>query len=147
MVLFTIGFTKKPAKKFFNILKENEVCKVIDVRVNNNSQLAGFTKEEDLKFFLKELLNIEYIHEVQFAPTKELLTKYNKGIINWEEYEKTFNEILQQRNICRLIKDKYNFNFEKNCLLCSEVLPNYCHRRLVGEYLQKFIPDLKLIHL
>lgn len=147
MKLFTIGYTKKSAREFFETLKHNSVVTLIDVRLNNSSQLAGFTKKEDLKYFLKEILNANYLHETQFAPTKELLDNYKKGFIKWDEYEKEFLSILEKRNVQLLIQTKYKMNFDRTCLLCSEEKPDFCHRRLVAEYIKRFIPDIEIIHL
>jgi uncharacterized protein (DUF488 family) len=147
MRIYTIGYTKKSAQEFFEALRCNNIEVVIDVRLNNTSQLAGFTKKEDLQYFLKMILNAKYIHEKEFAPTKELLDNYRKGNINWNDYEKEFLSILNERNISSLLEVKYKMNFDKTCLLCSEENPDLCHRRLVAEYIKRFIPDIEIVHL
>lgn len=147
--LYTIGFTKKSARQFFTLLKNNNIRIVADVRLNNVSQLAGYTKKKDLQFFLTEFLKIDYIHELDLAPTKEILNNYKKCKISWEEYESKYIKLLDTRKI----KDKLNKNYKKNfdgiCLLCSEPTAEHCHRRLAAEYLVKLYPELniQIIHL
>ena len=133
MTIYTIGFTKKNADKFFNLLKSNQVKKVVDVRLNNVSQLAGFAKRDDLIFFLREICNCEYEHIPDLAPTEEILKPYKKGEIVWAQYEEKFLTLMAQRNIEKHIN---LLQFEDGCLLCSEHLPHECHRRLVIEYLK-----------
>ena len=84
MKLYTIGFIKKSARVFFETLLKNNIKRLVDIRLNNTSQLAGFTKREDLRYFLEAIGNIEYIHLEKFAPSKELLNAYKKKLINWE---------------------------------------------------------------
>ena len=143
MKLFTIGFTKTSAQNFFERLKNAKVRRIIDVRKNNISQLAGFAKEKDLKYFSKEIGNIDYFHNLELAPTKELIDGYRKKEIDWKEYESVFNEILKERKI----QDLDPALFKNACLLCSEDVPHQCHRRLVAEYLKKFWKNLEIIHL
>ena len=136
----TIGFTQKSAEDFFCLLKKSNTKLLIDVRINNVSQLSGFAKKNDLQFFLKELCNIEYQHMPELAPTDSLLKLYKKGDISWERYETEFLNLMAKRNIEKLV----NANLlENSCLLCSEHKPHFCHRRLVVEYLNKN-SDLKL---
>lgn len=134
MTIYTIGFTKKNAENFFYLLKTNQVKKVVDVRLNNVSQLAGFAKRDDLMFFLREICNCEYEHIPDLAPTEEILKPYKKGEIVWAQYEEKFMTLMAQRNIEKYIN---LLQFEDGCLLCSEHLPHQCHRRLVIEYLKK----------
>ncbi|HUV79613.1 MAG TPA: DUF488 domain-containing protein [Candidatus Bathyarchaeia archaeon] len=142
--LYTIGFTKKSAKKFFEILKKNNVEKIIDIRLNNTSQLAGFTKMEDFKYFLNEIGDIKYIHMLDCAPTEDLLKNYKKRNITWNEYEKRYFDILEKRNI---LKDIDYSIFNNACLLCSESSPKFCHRRLLAEYLAEHKTEISIIHL
>jgi uncharacterized protein (DUF488 family) len=132
--IFTIGFTKKNASTFFNFIKSSDVKTLIDVRLNNVSQLAGFAKRDDLKFFLKELCNVDYVHSPELAPTKEILNAYKKGEMPWEKYEDKFLNLMSQRNIERTISPVL---LDHGCLLCSEHEPHLCHRRLVIEYLNE----------
>lgn len=142
--LYTIGFTKKSAKQFFELLTTNDVKEIIDTRVNNTSQLAGYAKGKDLEFFAKEIANIDYQHELDFAPTKELLSKYRKKEMTWEEYEIEYMNLLDMRRVGK----KTNIEkLHKNCLLCSEHTAEKCHRRLLAEYLKEINTDVAIIHL
>ncbi len=146
MKVFTIGFTQKNARKFFSLLRDNNVKTVVDIRLNNTSQLAAFAKGDDLKFFLTEFCNIEYIHDTTFAPTDELLKDYKNKKVSWLDYEKEFDRIMGMRNIKSYIAKNYA---DKNsiCLLCSEALPNQCHRRLVAEIFKDTLHDVQIINL
>lgn len=145
MDIFTIGFTKKNAETFFNFLQSSKVKTLIDVRLNNVSQLAGFAKRDDLKYFLKELCNAEYVHSPELAPTKDILNAYKKGDMPWNVYEDKFLNLMGQRNIEKSIKPVL---LDHGCLLCSEHEPHLCHRRLVVEYLNQHSDlDLKVKHL
>lgn len=145
MDIYTIGFTKKNAETFFNFLKVSNVKTLIDVRLNNVSQLAGFAKRDDLKFFLNELCGADYVHSPELAPTKDILNSYKKGDMSWEVYEDKFLNLMGQRNIERSIKPAL---LDHGCLLCSEHEPHLCHRRLVVEYLNQYSDlDLKIKHL
>jgi len=144
MNIYTIGFTKKSAKEFFEILKRNKIEQVVDIRLNNTSQLAGFAKKNDLKYFLKEILNIEYFHFEFLAPTEELREIYPKGN-DWNLYVKRFRQLLNDRKILNKLDKPF---FEKRtCLLCAESTPENCHRRLLAEYLKENWSDVKIIHL
>lgn len=131
MKIYSIGFTEKSAEKFFTLLNENRIDTLIDVRLNNISQLAGFSKKNDLSYFLKELCNIDYVHLPDLAPTKEILNPYKKGDITWESYEDKFLNLMSKRNIEKIDRTLMS----DSCLLCSEHKPHHCHRRLVIEYL------------
>ncbi len=142
--LFTIGFTGKSAEIFFTLLKEAGVKKIIDTRVNNVSQLSGFAKGTDLKYFASEIADIEYEHNLDFAPTKELLSNYRDKKITWEDYEIEFIKLLEEREI----SSKYKIEVLNDCcLLCSEHEPDQCHRRLLAEYLKKRNGAIEIIHL
>jgi uncharacterized protein (DUF488 family) len=134
MKINTIGFTKKNAQTFFNFIKNEKVTTLIDVRLNNVSQLAGYAKRDDLKFFLKEICDTDYLHIPDLAPTKEILNGYKKGGMSWERYEDNFLNLMAQRNIERILKPTL---LNDSCLLCSEHEPHFCHRRLVVEYLNE----------
>ncbi len=145
MNVYTIGFTKKNAETFFNFIKESDVKTLIDVRLNNVSQLAGFAKRDDLRFFLKELCGADYVHSPELAPTKDILNAYKKGDMPWETYEDKFLNLMSQRNIEKSIKPAL---LDHGCLLCSEHEPHLCHRRLVVEYLNQHSSlDLEVKHL
>jgi uncharacterized protein (DUF488 family) len=142
--LYTIGFTKKNAQQFFDTLVKSGVKRVIDTRLNNVSQLAGFAKREDLKYFLRMIGNIEYIHLLELAPTKDILDTYKKEGGDWETYEKKFLQLMSDRKIEeRISPDLLN----GGCLLCSEAKPHNCHRRLVAEYLNEKWGNVKICHL
>jgi len=145
MEIYTIGFAKKSAEAFFGALRKAGIKRLVDIRLNNTSQLAGFTKRDDLKFFLKELCNSEYIHEPLLAPTPEILNSYKKKKISWQEYEQRFLELMAERKIEEKI-DRSLFN-GPTVLLCSEPKADRCHRRLVLEYLQNNWGNLKIMHL
>lgn len=141
---FTIGFTKKSAETFFTKLRESGVKRLLDVRLNNSSQLSGFAKRDDLRFFLKTIADIEYEHVPELAPTKDILAAYKKHGGDWEVYEAEFMELMAKRSIETQLRQE---DFQSSCLLCSEHLPKLCHRRLVLEYLQEKWGDISVSHL
>ncbi|MFC0338367.1 Protein of unknown function, DUF488 [Kushneria avicenniae] len=145
MKVYTIGFTQKDAEKFFSFLKVSQVKTLIDVRLNNVSQLSGFAKRDDLRFFLKELCGADYAHLPELAPTKDILSAYKKGDMPWRQYEDKFLNLMAQRNVEKSIVPSL---LDHGCLLCSEHEPHFCHRRLVVDYLNENSSlDLKVKHL
>ena len=144
--LFTIGTAKKSAENFFKFLEYNEVKFVIDVRLNNTSQLCGFSKYPDIKFFLNKISNIEYVVDNQLAPTQDLLMTYKNKNIDWEKYVEEFNKLMKKRDIIRYIKTMYE-DLDKYCLLCSEQKPDHCHRRLLAELIRDNFEDYQIVHL
>jgi uncharacterized protein (DUF488 family) len=142
--LFTIGFTQKSAADFFGTLSQAGIKKIIDVRLNNVSQLAGFTKRKDLEYFLAQICHISYVHLPELAPTKDILDAYKKNKGDWETYESQFLELMQERKIAEKIDPEL---LDGGCLLCSEPTPHHCHRRLVAEYLQQSWGEVKICHL
>lgn len=142
--LFTIGFTKKNAEMFFTTLRNANVRRVLDIRLNNVSQLAGFTKKDDLKFFLREICHAEYFHFPQCAPTKDILDAYKKDGGAWESYARAFLPLIRSRRIETILTPTL---LDQGCLLCSEPTPAKCHRRLVAEYLQTHVDGLVVRHL
>lgn len=142
--LYTIGFTGKTAEQFFALLKKAGVEKIIDTRINNVSQLAGFAKGADLKFFAKAVGGMAYEHVVEMAPTKELLARYRDKELTWEEYEVEYLRLLDQRKVAEKTTVE---SLDKGCLLCSEHTPEKCHRRLLAEYLQREKGGIEVIHL
>ena len=142
--LFTIGFTKKTAEAFFTTLSKAGVRRVIDIRLNNVSQLAGFAKRDDLHYFLRTICNIDYMHKPEFAPTKDIMEEYKKGKGGWSVYEKRFLALLSERKPEETISRDM---FDGGCLLCSEDKPDNCHRRLVAEYLSKKWEDVEVTHI
>lgn len=145
MEVYTAGFTKKTAPEFFGALREAGIKRLLDVRLNNTSQLARFARREDLPFFLQELCNAEYVHEPLLAPSQEILEAYRKGRIGWPEYESRFMALMRERRI----EDKLDRElFETpTALLCSEATPEHCHRRLVLEYLDSEWGGVRAVHL
>jgi uncharacterized protein (DUF488 family) len=130
---FTIGFTQKNAKKFFELLKMNNISRVVDIRINNSSQLAGFAKGDDLEYFLKTVADIDYVYMPELAPTKELLKEYRDKKATWADYETKYIALLKNRNIADGVRIE---DFNNNCFLCSEHLAQQCHRRLLVEFLK-----------
>lgn len=145
MEVYTTGFTKKRAAQFFGSLKQANIQRLLDVRLNNSSQLAGFAKKEDLPFFLTEICHIEYQHEPLLAPTQDMLDAYKKQKGSWLDYEQSFLALIRDRKIEERINPKL---FEiPTVLLCSELTAEHCHRRLVLEYLQEKWGNLEIIHI
>jgi len=145
MHTFTIGFTGKGAEKFFRLLETAQVKNLLDVRLNNTSQLAGFAKKDDLKFFLKEVAGIDYREVKDLAPSKTILSSYQKGALTWAKYEDLYLNEISKRGVERLIEPAW---FDQSCLLCSEHEPHFCHRRLAAEYLNdKWNSCLEIKHL
>jgi uncharacterized protein (DUF488 family) len=143
MKIFTIGFTKKSAEQFFNRLKQPGLVRVVDTRLNNTSQLVGFTKKRDLEFFLHEICKLGYVHLPELAPTQEILDAY-KASGEWSNYERQFLSLMAERRI----EDQVDKSIlDGGCLLCSEATPEHCHRRLVAEYLRRKWGDVEIVHL
>ncbi|OIP29535.1 MAG: hypothetical protein COW04_02920 [Deltaproteobacteria bacterium CG12_big_fil_rev_8_21_14_0_65_43_10] len=144
MKIFTIGFTKKSAESFFTKLQLAGVKRIVDVRLNNVSQLAGFTKRDDLRYFTKVICNIDYVHLPNLAPTQDILDAYKKCKGDWGLYESQFLELMTMRQI----EDKISREvLDGGCLLCSEDKPHHCHRRLVAEYLKEKWGDVEIDHI
>lgn len=144
MKVFTIGFTKKNAEQFFTRLRQPGLLRLIDARLNNVSQLAGFTKKDDLRFFLRKLNGMDYVHRPDLAPSKDILEAYKKNGGDWPTYERQFMALLADRRIEHVIPPEL---IDGGCLLCSEATPENCHRRLVAEYLQSRWGGLEIEHL
>jgi len=142
--VFTIGFTGKSAEQFFQLLQNAGVRLLIDTRLNNVSQLAGFTKRRDLEYFLRAIGGIAYVHDTELAPTAEILDAYKKKRMKWDEYETHFKTLLERRAPA---DHRQPADFDRACLLCSEPTPEHCHRRLVGEYLRRTWPQVVIHHL
>ena len=145
MEIYTIGFTKRTAADFFGTLRQHSIEQLIDVRLNNSSQLAAFSKREDLPFFLREICGARYVHEPLLAPTSELLDAYKKRKGSWRVYEHQFMQLMERRRIEEVI-DKSVFD-ARTVLLCSEATADKCHRRLVVEYLQRKWGNVHPVHL
>lgn len=144
MKLYTIGFTKKTARQFFGLLKASGAKRLVDIRLNNVSQLSGFAKKEDLAYFIKELCDMDYVHLPELAPTQEILDEFKKRKGDWDVYEQQFLALMKQRKIETFADPEF---IRDGCLLCSEDAPTHCHRRLVAEYLRDAWKDIDIIHL
>lgn len=144
MRVYTIGFTKKPASDFFELLRESGAKRLVDVRLNNVSQLAGFTKKDDLEYFLNKICRMKYVHLPDLAPTKEMLDSYRNEHRDWGTYEREFLALMDDR---RIGKKGIKRIISNGCLLCSEDKPEHCHRRLVAEYLGRHWGNVEVVHL
>jgi uncharacterized protein (DUF488 family) len=142
--LYTIGFTQKSAEVFFTALIKAGVKRVIDVRLNNASQLAAFAKQNDLAYFLKVIGGMDYVHYPSWAPPQELLDGYREKEITWNKYEKIFCGVIRDRKIEAGVLGEL---LGDSCLLCSEAKPDYCHRRLVAEYFSEKFGNIEICHL
>lgn len=143
--IYTIGFTKKSARKFFALVANSGAKRVVDVRLNNVSQLAGFAKKDDLAFFLEKVCNLGYVHLPLLAPTQEMLDEYKKNGGDWSTYEARFLDLMAKRRVEEEIPKEV---IESGCLLCSEDTPHHCHRRIVAEYFRgHWGGDVKISHL
>lgn len=145
MKLYTIGFTQKSAQEFFELLKNNEIQCVIDIRLHPEGQLAGFSKKDDLRYFLKTLINCDYRHFDQLTPTDEILKAY-RSHKNPTEFENAIKVLLDERHIPETL-DRSLFEEKTCCLLCSEASPNHCHRRVIAERLANTWDNVTIIHL
>lgn len=145
MEIFTIGFAKRPAAAFFSALKQAAIQQLMDVRLNNKSQLAGYTKQGDLEYFLRELCGAAYVREPLLAPTDEMLKAYRAKRIDWPEYERRYGALIADRRVEDEI-DRTVFDVP-TVLLCSEFKPDRCHRRLAAEYLASKWGDVRIVHL
>lgn len=143
-MLYTVGFTKKAASEFFGLLRDAGVRRVLDVRLNRTSQLAGFAKEKDLRFFLTELGGIDHVVVDALAPTADLLDAYRSKSIGWPEYEEGYRSLLVERRVETLVSRDM---LEGGCLLCSEHTAVKCHRRVAAEYLAEYFEGLSVRHL
>jgi uncharacterized protein (DUF488 family) len=143
VTIYTIGFTRKPARTFFGQLRESGASRLVDVRLKNASQLAGFSKRDDLEYFLAELCDMDYVHELRLAPTKSMLDAYRRQGMDWEAYERSFIDLMAERRVEQSVPREL---LDNAVLLCSEPTPRQCHRRLVAEYLAEHW-DVEISHL
>lgn len=144
ITLYTIGFTQKSAEQFFETLRRAGVKRVLDVRLNNLSQLAGFSKQNDLAYFLRVIGGIGYEHRLELAPTQEMLDTYKKRRGDWRVYEEQFLQLMSARRIAETFTPEW---LDGACLLCSEATADRCHRRLIAEYLQGQWGNVQVVHL
>jgi uncharacterized protein (DUF488 family) len=143
--IFTIGFTRKSAEIFFTRLRKAEVRRLVDVRLKNVSQLAGFAKKDDLRYFTRAICGIDYVHLPELAPTPDMLDSYKKQKHgDWPLYERQFLELMRSRRIEETVPRE---SLDGGCLLCSEEKPHHCHRRLVAEYLKDKWGEVEIEHI
>jgi len=145
MEIYTIGFTQSTAERFFGRLGHARIDRLLDVRLNNSSQLAGFAKVADLPFFLDRLVGADYEHEPRLAPTQDMLDGYKKRKEPWSEYERAFLALMGERQIHDIFAPS-EFD-RRTALLCSEATPEHCHRRLVCDYLVAHWRGVEVVHL
>ena len=146
MKLYTIGFAKKTAEEFFTLIIKNKINILVDVRLNNKSQLAGFTKANDLRFFLKEICHCEYAHCDEFAPTKEILDSYRQKNIDWNGYVERYLDLMNKRGDYFKFSERFT-PYNNVVLLCSEPTSSHCHRRLLSEMLCEVDSNITLHHI
>jgi uncharacterized protein YeaO (DUF488 family) len=142
--LYTIGFTGKSAEQFFTLVSETKASRLIDIRINRTSQLAGFAKEQDLKFFIPELTNMDYVVREDLAPTKDLLASYRRQDIAWEQFAERYEQLLRERVLQNALSRE---DFSNSILLCSEKEPEKCHRTLLANILIEQFPSLEIVNL
>ncbi len=145
MRLYTIGFTKKSAERFFGLLREHGVERLVDIRLHPSGQLAGFTKQADLRYFLANLVACDYRHLPELAPSEEILSDYRTDR-DWDRYVARFEALMEERSVPESL-DRRVFEEKTCCLLCSEATPDRCHRRVVAERLARHWPETEIIHL
>jgi uncharacterized protein (DUF488 family) len=145
MKIYTIGFTKRSAERFFGLLQYNHIGRLIDVRLKPDGQLSGFAKKDDLTYFLHELAGCEYHHFDFLAPSDDILKTYRQDK-DWQHYEQQFETLMDERDVLNRLNPAF-FTEKSCCLLCSENTPDQCHRRLVAERLARNWPDVEIIHL
>ena len=146
MTLYTIGFTQKSARQFFELIKAHRIDVLVDIRLNNKSQLAGFTKGDDLRYFLDVICHCRYRHCVEFAPTKEILDSYKKKQTDWDGYVRQFIPLMEKRrSVEKFFRDFSEYG--SVCLLCSEPTPERCHRRLLAEMIADKHPEISIKHI
>jgi uncharacterized protein (DUF488 family) len=143
--VYTIGYTRKSLREFMGLLLPAGVDAIIDVRLRNRSQLAGFAKQDDLAFLLREGFGIEYEYCLDLAPTPEILDAY-KARGSWSAYEESFLCLLEKRQAASIGQQVLS-RYQRPCLLCAEPAPDRCHRRLVAEWWAERLPNLRVIHL
>ena len=143
--VYTIGFRGKALSEFVQLLRQAGVDAIIDVRLRNTSQLAGYTKRDDLDFLLREGFRIAYEHHPELAPTPEIFDAYRREK-DWPAYEAQFGALLVERQ-AETIAHQILSRYQAPCLLCSEPTADRCHRRLIAEYWATHVQDLAISHL
>jgi uncharacterized protein (DUF488 family) len=144
-IVYTIGHTQKTLEEFIGLLQEAEVDAIVDIRLRNTSQLAGFAKRDDLAFLLRRGFGIEYEHRPDLAPTAAILEAYKREG-DWVAYEEAFLPLLAEREAQSLGRELLA-RHRRPCLLCAEPTADRCHRRLVAEWWVAHLPDVEVVHL
>jgi uncharacterized protein (DUF488 family) len=143
--IYSIGFTQKNALQFFGTLKAYKIERLLDVRLNNSSQLAGFAKVSDLPYFLREICHADYEHEPLLAPTQDILDAFKKMKGDWSVYTEAYLSLIRSRKVEEKL-DRATFE-RRTVLLCSEATAEHCHRRLALEHLQQHWDGVIIRHL
>lgn len=143
--IYTIGYTKKSLEQFIRLLQQAGVDAVLDIRLRNTSQLAGFSKRDDLEFLLRAGFGIQYEHRPDLAPTPEILDGY-KDSGDWAAYEADFCRLLEERQADTAGRELLA-RYRRPCLLCAEPAAGKCHRRLVAEWWAGHLPGVEVEHL
>ena len=146
MKLYTIGFTQKSAEKFFGLIKFHKIKILIDIRLNNKSQLSGFAIGRDLPYFLRKLCECKYEYRPEYAPAKEILDDYRSKNITWKDYEEKYISLMKEREIVKDFEKRFR-DWDSVCLLCSEATPEKCHRRLLAEMIAENNSEIKIFHI
>lgn len=146
MILYTIGFTQKSAEEFFETIKYRSIEMLVDVRLFNSTQLAGFAKKKDLEYFLDKICGCKYEHKVEYAPTKKILEDYKNGKITWDSYKLQYEFLMDERKAVKDFEKCFNNIYGSVCLLCAEPTAEHCHRRLLAEMIKKELNDVEIIH-
>lgn len=146
MNLYTMGFTQKSAQQFFKLISDNKIELLLDIRLNNSSQLAGFSKGSDLEYFLKVICNCDYIHALEFAPTEKILNTYKKKEISWETYTKEYTTLINNRDVIKEFDIRFS-RYNSICLLCSEPTHDQCHRGILARLIINAYPLVEVKHL
>ena len=144
-MLYTIGSSGKSAEEFFNLIKNNNIDIIIDIRLNNTSQLSGFSKRDDLEYFLREISGTDYKHALEFAPSPEIFNGFRKKEIEYIEFKTKYTNLMEKRGDYKNFNS--NFKYNNPCLLCSELEPDLCHRKILGELIVEISKDRELVHL
>lgn len=145
--LYTIGYTKKDLREFIRRLKGHGVDCVVDIRLHNTSQLAGFSKKEDLEFLLRDGFGINYVHMPELAPSEEIFNSLKRNK-DWESYRDSYRALIEERGMVDLfLKAADENNWEGPCLLCAEDTSEHCHRRMLAEAIQENVEGLEVMHI
>lgn len=147
MMIYTIGSNRKSAETFFELLRRNDVRFLLDIRLRNSSQLAGFAKGNDLEYFTGRILGIGYRHDVRFAPDEGLFEVRKSKGLNMEQFALKFWETLEERDMKQVLLDEYAGVMDGICLMCSEEDHRECHRSVVAGYISDVFGGTEVVNL